>query len=90
MGDLFNVARVGDLIGHGGLIVTGSDDVEINGQPAAYVSSVAVCTLHPSAQAVVTGSGSVTINGNPATFLTCLTSCAAPIVTGSDDVLIGG
>jgi uncharacterized Zn-binding protein involved in type VI secretion len=82
-------ARVGDLIGHGGAILTGSDNVEINGHKAAFVSSVAVCGLHPSPQAVVTGSDSVTINGHAAAYTDCLTSCGAPIVTGSDDVTIG-
>lgn len=84
-----NAARVGDLTGHGGMILTGSDDVTINGKSAAFVTSVASCALHPSAQAVVTGSDSVTINGHAATFVTGLTSCGAPIATGSDDVVIG-
>jgi len=89
MSDLYNVARVCDVIGHGGAIVTGSSDVEINGKPAAMVTSIAACCLHGAAP-VATGSESVTINGYPATFVTCLTACGAPIVTGSDDVLIGG
>jgi uncharacterized Zn-binding protein involved in type VI secretion len=87
--EMGNAARVGDLIGHGGAILTGSDNVEINGQKAAFVSSVAACVLHPSPQAVVTGSSTVTINGHAATFTDCLTSCGAPIVSGSDNVTIG-
>lgn len=85
-----SAARVGDLTAHGGVILTGSDDVEINGKKAAFVSSIASCALHPSPQAVVTGSDTVTINGHAAAFVSGLTSCGAPIATGSDDVTIGG
>ncbi|WP_080436012.1 PAAR domain-containing protein [Burkholderia ubonensis] len=83
-------ARVGDAIGHGGAIATGSGDVFTNGISAAYVGSVAVCGLHCSAQAVVVGSGSVYINGSPAAFVASCTSCGAPVATGSGDVFIGG
>ncbi|AJY14152.1 PAAR domain-containing protein [Burkholderia dolosa] len=83
-------ARVGDAIGHGGAIVTGSGNVFTNGIPAAHVGSVAVCGVHCSAQAVVVGSGSVFINGIPAAFVACCTCCGAPVVTGSGDVFIGG
>ncbi|MGU3778277.1 PAAR domain-containing protein [Burkholderia metallica] len=83
-------ARVGDAIGHGGAIVTGSGDVYTNGIPAAFVGSAAVCGLHCSAQALVVGSGSVFINGSPAAFVACPTSCGAPVASGSGDVFIGG
>ena len=84
-------ARLGDVIGHGGVVVTGSGDVFINGISAGFVGgSIAVCGPHCSAQAVVLGSGSVFINGLPAAFVGSLTSCGAPIVTGSGDVSIGG
>ncbi|ACB69087.1 PAAR repeat-containing protein (plasmid) [Burkholderia ambifaria MC40-6] len=85
-----SAARVGDAIGHGGAIVTGSGDVFTNGISAAYVGSVAVCGLHCSAQAVVVGSGSVFINGSAAAFVGRCTSCGAPIASGSGDVFIGG
>ncbi|WP_080430744.1 PAAR domain-containing protein [Burkholderia ubonensis] len=83
-------ARVGDAIGHGGAIVTGSGDVFTNGISAVYVGCVAVCSVHCSAQAVVVGSGSVFINGSAAAFVACCTSCGAPIASGSGDVFIGG
>ncbi|PXW24943.1 PAAR domain-containing protein [Paraburkholderia caballeronis] len=87
---MFPAARLGDPIGHGGVVVSGSCDVLINGIPAAMVgASVAVCALHPSAQAVVLGSGTVFINNLPATFLGGITSCGAPIACGSPDVFVG-
>jgi uncharacterized Zn-binding protein involved in type VI secretion len=87
---MFPAARLGDVIGHGGAIVTGSPSVNINGIPAAAVGlSASVCALHPSAQAVVLGSSSVFINDVPATFVAGVTSCGAPIASGSPDVLIG-
>lgn len=83
-------ARVGDAIGHGGVLVTGSGDVFMNGIPAGFVAgSVAVCALHASAQAVVVASGTVFINRLPAAFVGGVTSCGAPIVSGSPDVMIG-
>ncbi|AOJ72711.1 MULTISPECIES: PAAR domain-containing protein [Burkholderia] len=83
-------ARVGDAIGHGGAIVTGSGDVFTNGISAAYVAgSVAVCALHASAQAIAAGSGTVFINNLPAAFVASVTSCGAPVVSGSGDVFIG-
>lgn len=88
---MFPAARKGDPIGHGGVITTGSCDVLINGLPAAVVGlSQAVCTLHPSCQAVVAGSGTVFINNMPAAFCTGKVSCGSPITAGSPDVLIGG
>lgn len=83
-------ARVGDATGHGGAIVTGSGDVNINKQPAAMVAvSMAPCVLHAGAYPVVTGSDSVLINGQPAARTGDVTACGAPIASGSPDVNIG-
>jgi uncharacterized Zn-binding protein involved in type VI secretion len=87
---MFPAARKGDTTGHGGVIVTGSPSVTINGVPAALTGiSSATCKLHPCVQAVVVGSASVFINNVPAAHIGGTTSCGAPITTGSPDVLIG-
>lgn len=83
-------ARVGDVIGHGGAIVSGSGDVTINGCSAAAVGiSVAVCAIHGGAPVVI-GSGSVFINNCNAARIGDITGCGAPIASGSGDVTIGG
>lgn len=87
---MLNAARVGDAIGHGGAIKTGSPDVYINGVPAGFVTSAACCTLHVSEQSVAIGSGTVYINGTPAAMLGAVTSCGAEIASGSHDVFVGG
>ncbi|KVK99013.1 PAAR domain-containing protein [Burkholderia ubonensis] len=83
-------ARLGDAIGHGGAITSGSGNVFMNGIPAAFVGgSIAVCPVHMSAQAVVSGSGTVFVNGLPAAFVGGVTSCGAPVASGSGDIFIG-
>jgi uncharacterized Zn-binding protein involved in type VI secretion len=86
---MLNAARVGDAIGHGGALTTGSPDVYINGIPAGFVTSAAFCALHVSVQAVAIGSGTVYINGSPAAMVGAVTSCGAPVASGSHDVFVG-
>jgi uncharacterized Zn-binding protein involved in type VI secretion len=87
---MFSMSRVGDLICHGGMIVTGSPDVLIDGVPVALVGlSAAVCSKHPSAQAVISGSAGVFVNGVPAAMVAAATSCGSVITSGVSDVLIG-
>lgn len=86
-----NAARLGDAHGHGGVIVTGSGDVYINGISAARLGDGVVCSLPvPHASVIACGSGSVFINSLAAARLGDLAGCGAPICTGSGDVLIGG
>ncbi|WP_322015182.1 PAAR domain-containing protein [Paraburkholderia sp. J12] len=87
---MFPLSRVGDLIDHGGSIITGSPDVLIDGIPAALAGiSSAVCPLHPSAQVLVSGSATVFINDVPAAMAGGKTSCGSVVTSGSPDVLIG-
>ncbi|MGV2293063.1 PAAR domain-containing protein [Trinickia sp. YCB016] len=83
-------ARVGDPIAHGGSIASGSGDVFINGQNAAYVGgSSAPCSIHGGGS-VASGAGSVFINGNNAAFVGSSTGCGAAVSNGSPDVFIEG
>ncbi|USS43050.1 PAAR domain-containing protein [Burkholderia glumae] len=66
-----------------------SSNVNINKNAAACVGKAAVCMLHPGAQALCKSSETVFINNAAAVFVTGLTSCGAPVVTGSSDVRIG-
>ena len=83
-------ARVGDAIGHGGAIVSGSGNVTINGCSAAAAgASATVCALHGGA-AVASGSGSVFVNNCNAARIGDVTGCGAPIASGSGNVIVGG
>lgn len=92
-------AGIGQLLGslshaqrHTGWITSGSDNVHINGKPAAraHVDQV-VCTDHPAApQTLAQGSRTVYINGYPAARVGDRTVCDARISSGSANVYIGG
>lgn len=85
-----NAARVGDVVCHGGVIVSGSGNTTTNGCCAAMIGvSVAVCALHGAAP-VVCGSGTVFINRLNAARLGDITGCVSVIVSGSGNVFIGG
>lgn len=86
----FPAVRAGDLIAHGGSILTGSPDVFINQLPAAFLGASAVCCgLHVSVQAIATGAPTVFINGLNAAHMACCSSCGSPAATASPDVFIG-
>ena len=80
-------ARLTDQISHGGQIVTGSDNVLIDGLPAARLGDVVACDLDGE-QHIVTASPDVLVNGIGAARIGDRISCNATIVTGSDNVLI--
>lgn len=84
------VARVGDKhacpqTGHCvNVIVQGSENVMINGMPAAVVGSKTACGA-----SVVAGSATVTINGKPAAVIGSATSHGGVIISASGNVLVG-
>ena len=85
------MARVGDNCQ--GTIITGSDSVFINGQPAAFVGSEV--SPHPHGDhihvaSIATGSSSVFINSIPAARLGDTATCNHTITTASDSVFGGG
>ncbi|PVZ39710.1 PAAR domain-containing protein, partial [Pseudomonas sp. CC120222-01a] len=75
-----------------GWITSGSDNVHINGRPAARAHvDQAVCTDHSGArQTVAQGSRTVYINGQPAARVGDRTICDGRISAGSSNVFIGG
>jgi uncharacterized Zn-binding protein involved in type VI secretion len=80
---------VGDPISHGGAILSGSGNVFINGQPAAFAgSSTASCVTHAS-QNVAQGASTVFINTLSAAFVGVQISCGGAIMAGSPNVFIG-
>ena len=92
-------AGIGQLIGslsfacrETGQIVSGSDNVHINGRPAARAHlDAAECEDHPGTlRTLAQGSASVYINGQPAARVGDRTVCDAKISVGSANVHIGG
>ncbi|MQG92682.1 PAAR domain-containing protein [Pseudomonas sp. MN1F] len=92
-------AGIGQLLGslshaqrETGWITSGSDNVRINGRPAARAHvDQAVCTDHSGVrQTLAQGSRSVHINGQPAVRVGDRTVCDGRISAGSSNVFIGG
>ncbi len=85
-----SVSRTGDAhacpqTGHSvNNIVSGADNVFINGVPAARVGDTTSCGA-----TIITGSSTVTINGMPAAIMGSVTSHGGVIIGGSGNVLIG-
>ncbi|WP_085691016.1 MULTISPECIES: PAAR domain-containing protein [unclassified Pseudomonas] len=92
-------AGIGQLLGslshaqrETGWITSGSDNVHINGRPAARAHvDKALCTDHPGVpQTLAQGSRTVYINGQPAARVGDSTVCDGRISAGSSNVFIGG
>ena len=73
-----------------GAVLTGSADVFINGRPAAMATSSTVSCSEDGAQQMAEGSSRVYINGLPAARLGDRVTCGAKVMSGSQNVLIGG
>ena len=73
-----------------GVIISGSPDVFINGKPAAMAMGSAVKCSDDGSQQMAEGSSRVFINGLPAARIGDRTTCDAKVMTGSDNVIIGG
>lgn len=73
-----------------GVITSGSSNVFINGKPAAMATDSAVKCSDDGSQQMAEGSSRVSINGLPAARIGDRTTCDAKVMTGSDNVIIGG
>lgn len=73
-----------------GVITTGSPNVFINDRPAAIASHSLVDCKDDGSQQMAEGSSRVYINDLPASRLDDRTTCDAKVMTGSDNVRIGG
>jgi uncharacterized Zn-binding protein involved in type VI secretion len=77
-------ARIGDQISHGGSIVTGSPNREINNRKIARVSDSVSCVIHGMVS-IVTGSSNTFSENLPVARIGDSCSCGAIIVSGSND-----
>ena len=73
-----------------GVITSGSPNVFINGKPAALATDSTVDCSDDGSQQMAEGSKRVSINSQPASRIGDRTTCDAKVMTGSDNVIIGG
>jgi uncharacterized Zn-binding protein involved in type VI secretion len=92
------MARMGDIVGPGGVISAGVPSILVNGQPAAFLGAPVTphaccgapgCDPHCVAH-IVTGAPTILVNGIPAVYVGCMASCADAVVMGAPGVIITG
>jgi uncharacterized Zn-binding protein involved in type VI secretion len=85
------VARLGDTTDHGGVIITASDDVTVNGIRVARKGDLHSCPIpwHGVTE-IVTGCDTIFANGKPVARIGDVTGCGATIVVASPNVDAGG
>lgn len=83
------IARLNDIISHGGQIVEGSLNVITNGRPTARLGDRVACIIHGS-QVISSASGTVKANSRGIARLGDMISCGAIITSASTNVKAGG
>lgn len=78
------VVRIGDPGSHGGVVVTGSPDVYVNGLKVARVGDIYACPIH-GANPIVSGSPDTYANDSNVARVGDTTACGATLVDGSPD-----
>ena len=82
------VARKGDPISHGGVIIEGDSTFKVNGIDVARVGDLALCSMH-GPQPIVQGSSTVKSSGKEVSYRGALIACGAVISDGSPDTNVG-
>jgi len=82
------VARIGDAISHGGVIITGSSNVMVNGLGVARLGDSVNCAIH-GLRVISTASAITHANGLGVAREGDFVTCGAVIVTGSSNVQSG-
>lgn len=83
------VARINDEISHGGFIIEGSPNVEVNSRKVARLGDDVICNVH-GPQIITSASSTVKANGIGVARLGDSISCGAVISTASDNTTAGG
>ena len=87
---------VGDRTSHGGIVIDGSSETDINGKSVARVGNHATCPIkgHGGTTAIITGDPTLIIDGAPAARHGDKTACGATLlssqVTTMDEAGGGG
>ncbi|HIE1098838.1 MULTISPECIES: PAAR domain-containing protein [Stenotrophomonas] len=70
---------VGDKLSHGGSVVAGTGQTDINGKAVARVGDGAVCAVH-GATTIVSGDATVLVDGQPVARDGDRTACGATLM----------
>lgn len=76
------IARIGDLIDHGGYVLEGSPTRKIDNIPCARIGDNVICAVH-GINPIVTGSPHSSTDFRRTARIGSRTACGAIIITGS-------
>ncbi|KAB7769656.1 PAAR domain-containing protein [Xanthomonas maliensis] len=79
---------VGDKLDHGGSVVAGSGETDINGKPVARIGDKVVCRRHGNTT-IVSGDATVVIDGNPVARHGDKTACGGTLISSQGATGIG-
>lgn len=74
---------VGDRLDHGGSVVTGSGETDVDGKAVARVGDRAICSKHGQTT-IVSGDSRVLIDGNPVARHGDKTACGATLISSQN------
>jgi uncharacterized Zn-binding protein involved in type VI secretion len=79
-------ARLGDKSSHGGIIITASSDIFVDGIPIARTGDLHECPIHGHGITPLTSSSTVHMDGRSVIRIGDKAGCGATIIQGSPDV----
>lgn len=82
------VILVGDMLDHGGSVVSGSEQTSVDGMPVARVGDKVICSKH-GPTTIVSGDGSVLVDGKPVARQGDKTGCGGSLIAGRTSPNIG-
>lgn len=82
------IARVGDTASHGGNLISGSPDANLDNKAVCRIGDIYACPTHGN-NPIVTGSSVAFINGIGIARIGDTTQCGATITSASNDGTTG-
>ena len=79
---------VGDKLSHGGSVVSGSAQTDVNGKPVSRIGDRAVCAVH-GATSIISGDATVVIDGQPVARDGDRTACGATLLATQSSTGLG-
>ncbi|MBN6149846.1 PAAR domain-containing protein [Xanthomonas sp. AmX2] len=79
---------VGDKLDHGGSVVVGSAETDVDGKPVARIGDKAVCSVHGPTE-IASGDATVMIDGKPVARHGDKTACGATLISTQGTTGIG-
>ncbi|KAB0530682.1 PAAR domain-containing protein [Xanthomonas citri pv. glycines] len=79
---------VGDQLDHGGSVVTGSAETDVDGKPVARIGDKVVCNVHGQTE-IASGDATVMIDGKPVARHGDKTACGGALISTQGTTGIG-